>query len=136
MKMGNVCDVSIGSAGLQLRGAVQCLHTENTQIRPVVANAHLKPGPTYVPSFSSADSLSCTVLTRGDVRWIVRVRADPLVLVTTMAAVSGHWLTVYVSTELSYLHKGGTKHQEGKEGLLMSKCKNNLENDISMPFYL
>lgn len=34
--------------------------------------------------------------------WIVRVRID-LVLVTAMATSPGHWLTVYVPAELSYL---------------------------------
>lgn len=47
-------------------------------------------------------SLACSVLTSGEVMWIVRVMMD-LVLVTAMAASPGHWLTVYVPAELSYL---------------------------------
>lgn len=86
---------------LEISGAVQCLHTENTQIRPVVTEVQSESGPTYVPSVSSSVVLSGTTLTRGDVMWIVRVRID-LVLVTAMAASPGHWLTVYVPAEISY----------------------------------
>lgn len=70
-----------------------------------IPTTQIRAGPTYAPSSSSSSSavsLSCTVLTRGDVRWIIRVRTDSLVLVTTMAASPGHWLTAYVSGELVY----------------------------------
>lgn len=76
------------------------------QYSACIPTTQIRAGPTYAPSSSSASSsavsLSCTVLTRGDVRWIIRVRTDSLVLVTTMAASPGHWLTVYVSGELVY----------------------------------
>lgn len=76
------------------------------QYSACIPTTQIRAGPTYTPSSSSASSsavsLSCTVLTRGDVRWIIRVRTDSLVLVTTMAASPGHWLTAYVSGELVY----------------------------------
>lgn len=76
------------------------------QYSAFIPTTQIRAGPTYAPSSSSASSsavsLSCTVLTRGDVRWIIRVRTDSLVLVTTMAASPGHWLTVYVSGEIVY----------------------------------
>lgn len=76
------------------------------QYSACISTTQIRAGPTYAPSSSSASSsavsLSCTVLTRGDVRWIIRVRTDSLVLVTTMAASPGHWLTAYVSGELVY----------------------------------
>lgn len=76
------------------------------QYSACIPTTQIRAGPTYAPSSSSASSsavsLSCTVLTRGDVRWIIRVRTDSLVLVTTMAASPGHWLTAYVSGELVY----------------------------------
>lgn len=43
--------------------------------------------------------------------WIVRVMID-LVLVTAMAASPGHWLTVYVPTELSYLKEEDVRKAE------------------------
>lgn len=61
-----------------------------------------------LPSVASALVLSFSVRTRGDVTWIVSVRID-LVLVTAMAASPGHWLTVYVPAEFSYLKQTNRK---------------------------
>lgn len=91
------CGVSMVS------GAVQCLHTEDIQNRHQSAAVWLEAGTTSLPSFSPAGSVllfPCSVLTRGDVTWMVRVRTE-LLLVTAMAASPGHWLTVYVPAELS-----------------------------------
>lgn len=115
--------VSMVSAEFHISGAVQCLYTEDIQNRRQSAAVWLEAGTTCLPSFSPAGSVlsfPCSVLTRGDVTWIVRVRTD-MVLVTAMAASPGHWLTVYVPAELSCLKRqretlsSGTKQVEADE---------------------